>query len=75
METPEQHHAAFRNVLEPPYPGTFHGFQGGAGRRCIDWILYRGAITARRARVLSFQVDSLYPSDHYPVAADFFWDT
>ena len=71
----EQRHTAFRNVLEPPYPGTFHGFQGGNSGSCIDWILYRGSITARRARVLSFQVAACYPSDHYPVAADFFWET
>ena len=70
----EERHTAFRNVLEPPYPGTFHGYQGGSGSICIDWILYRGAITAHHARVLSFQVDACYPSDHYPVAADFFWE-
>lgn len=61
----------FRNVLKPPYPGTFHGFQGGRSNRCIDWILYRGAITTHRAHVLAFQIDALYPSDHYPVTADF----
>lgn len=74
-DVPEQRQAAFHNVLEPPYPGTFHGFQGGDGSSCIDWILYRGTITAQRARILPFQADSLYPSDHYPVAADFFWET
>ena len=73
-DTSEQRYTAFRNVLEPPYPGTFHGFQGGLGGRCIDWILYRGRITARRALVLPFQVASCYPSDHYPVVADFFWE-
>jgi len=74
-EAPQPHPTAFRNVFQPPYPGTFHGFQGGTGRRCIDWILYRGAITAHRPRVLTFQVDSRYPSDHYPVAADFYRET
>lgn len=75
QNTSEQHHTSFRNALKPPYPGTFHGFQGGHDGRCIDWILYRGGITAHCARVLPFQVASCYPSDHYPVVADFFWKT
>lgn len=63
----------FRNVLEPSFPGTFHGFKGGDGSRCIDWILYRGAIVRHHAGVIPFQAGACYPSDHYPVAADFFW--
>ena len=63
----------FRNVLPPPFPGTFHGFQGGRGRACIDWILYRGGIAVRQARVIRFPRATCYPSDHYPVAADFIW--
>lgn len=73
QDASERHHSSFRNVLKPPYPGTFHGFQGGHDGRCIDWILYRGSITVHGARVLPFQVASCYPSDHYPVVADFFW--
>ena len=64
---------AFRNVLHPLFPGTFHGFQGGQGRTCIDWILYRGGITVKRARVIQFDQATCYPSDHYPVTADFIW--
>jgi endonuclease/exonuclease/phosphatase family metal-dependent hydrolase len=59
--------------LEPSFPGTFHGFKGGDGSRCIDWILYRGAITLHHAGVIPFQAGACFPSDHYPVAADFFW--
>ncbi|MGD9331590.1 MAG: endonuclease/exonuclease/phosphatase family protein [Desulfobacterales bacterium] len=66
-----QHHKAFHNALAPTFPGTFHGFQGGGGRTCIDWILYRGAIRPRKARIIPFQAGARFPSDHYPVAAEF----
>lgn len=65
----------FRNVLQAPFPGTFHGFQGGDGRLCIDWILYRGAVTVQRAGVIRFPAVGRYPSDHYPVGADFILKT
>jgi endonuclease/exonuclease/phosphatase family metal-dependent hydrolase len=72
-DVPGQGSTAFRNVLYPPFPGTFHGFQGGQSSTCIDWILYRGVITVEQARVIQFQHGTCYPSDHYPVAADFVW--
>ena len=65
----------FRNVLAPPFPGTYHAFQGGAGQSCIDWILYRGAIRLRQGKVIHYQPNDCLPSDHYPVLADFFWRT
>lgn len=65
--------AEFRNVLAPTYPGTFHGFLGGTGRRCIDWILFRGALDLEKAGVIVFEPDPVYPSDHYPVTAIFSW--
>lgn len=68
-ETP----AGFQNALAPDFPGTFHGFQGGAGSRCIDWILYRGALAKDRAGVIPFAADPVHPSDHYPVVAAFRW--
>jgi endonuclease/exonuclease/phosphatase family metal-dependent hydrolase len=71
--TSEQECIKFRNVLSPPYPGTFHGFQGGDGQRCIDWILYRGAIVLRQAGIIQYPRMECYPSDHYPVAAEFIW--
>jgi endonuclease/exonuclease/phosphatase family metal-dependent hydrolase len=72
---PEQDRLQFRNVLSPSYPGTFHDFQGGRGRACIDWILYQGGIVLQQAGVLQFPPMTCYPSDHYPVTADFFWET
>lgn len=50
---------------------TFHAFTGKADRR-IDWILARGL------RTLAVKTDAAsqkgrYPSDHFPVIADFDW--
>ena len=61
----------FRNVLKAPFPGTFHGFEGGAGHQCIDWILYRGAVSAHQGQVIHYPATACYPSDHYPVTANF----
>jgi endonuclease/exonuclease/phosphatase family metal-dependent hydrolase len=71
--TPAEPPPAFCNVLEPSFPGTFHGFKGGPGSRCIDWILYRGAIIKDSAGVIPFPPAPVYPSDHYPVSARFSW--
>ncbi|MFH0881247.1 MAG: endonuclease/exonuclease/phosphatase family protein, partial [Lentisphaerota bacterium] len=61
--------------------GTFHGFAGGTPAESdrIDWILHRGGFLATNATVVSDStpttntsthvVDTLYPSDHYPVTA------
>lgn len=51
--------------------GTFHAFTGNAERR-IDWIFARGM------RPVRFHTDDgasegRYPSDHFPVIADFVW--
>ena len=49
--------------------GTFHAFSG-VPRRRIDWILARG-LRAVRFHTDAGQRDGLYPSDHFPVTADF----
>jgi endonuclease/exonuclease/phosphatase family metal-dependent hydrolase len=63
----------FREVFEAAPPGTFHGFTGKADSRHIDWILYRGNIRPGTPRVMTFHKGTRYPSDHFPVAADFTW--
>ena len=53
-------------------PGaTFHAFTGKAERR-IDWILARGARPLRSHTEASAR-NGRYPSDHFPVIADFDW--
>lgn len=51
--------------------GTFHGFTGHATKR-IDWILYRG-VKADDVRTITTHDGRVYPSDHFPVVADFSW--
>ena len=48
---------------------TFHGFTGRADRR-IDWILFRG-LTATAVKTVTTHQNDLYPSDHFPVVAEF----
>lgn len=48
---------------------TFHDFTGKPQRR-IDWILFRG-LTATSAKTVTTQRDGRYPSDHFPVIAEF----
>ncbi|HEX7816658.1 endonuclease/exonuclease/phosphatase family protein [Dyella sp.] len=48
---------------------TFHNFTGTPDQR-IDWILYRG-VTVKDARTVTTSKDGRYPSDHFPVQADF----
>lgn len=50
---------------------TFHGFTGHADKR-IDWILARG-IKAQSVRTITAHEGKVYPSDHFPVVADFSW--
>ncbi len=62
----------FRNVFQPPFPGTFHGFTGKAGDP-IDWILFRGSLVPETAEVIADMPEGIYPSDHFPVRAAFRW--
>jgi endonuclease/exonuclease/phosphatase family metal-dependent hydrolase len=63
---------------------TFHAFQGTSyrdkhpakGPRRIDWILLNdpeGRLTTESHSIIrdAEEVEGLYPSDHYPIAADF----
>lgn len=50
---------------------TFHAFTGNPDRR-IDWILARG-ITPTAVRTIDRNKNGRYPSDHFPVVADYAW--
>lgn len=60
----------FRNVLQPPLGGTHHGFSGKGQDEPIDWILYRGELEVRSARVIQDRFAGFYPSDHFPLHAE-----
>jgi endonuclease/exonuclease/phosphatase family metal-dependent hydrolase len=59
----------------PPYAGTYHGFSGTGDAPPIDWILYRGELEVHCARVIGESFDGFYPSDHFPLVAQFGWPT
>lgn len=48
---------------------TFHGFTGQADRR-IDWILFRG-LQVVRVKTVTTRDGLRFPSDHFPVVAEF----
>lgn len=50
---------------------TFHDFTGHPTQH-IDWILYRG-LKAKDVRTVTTHQEKVYPSDHFPVVADFAW--
>lgn len=63
----------FRSALCPPPAGTHHRFTGKAEGEAIDWILYRGALEVCQAKVVTDRYCGYYPSDHFPLAAQFCW--
>ncbi|MCF8080301.1 MAG: endonuclease/exonuclease/phosphatase family protein [Desulfobacterales bacterium] len=61
----------FKPVFSPPYPGTHHRFTGESEGGHIDWILYRGELKAENREVCRHQLNGGYPSDHFPICAEF----
>jgi endonuclease/exonuclease/phosphatase family metal-dependent hydrolase len=53
---------------------TVHGFGRFKGGR-IDWILHRNMGDVRTAETITHTMNGLYPSDHYPVCAEFDYGT
>ena len=51
--------------------GTLHGFGRIQSGRRIDWLLYRNFARVLSAQVITHTARGLYPSDHYPIIADF----
>ncbi len=65
---------AFSNAFDPPpYAGTYHGFKGTSRNDPIDWILYRGDIQVSHTQVIEQAFGGYYPSDHFPLIAEFHW--
>lgn len=50
---------------------TFHNFTGSTGGSRIDFILNSDDFTPQDASIIRTSYDGKYPSDHYPVTADF----
>jgi endonuclease/exonuclease/phosphatase family metal-dependent hydrolase len=50
---------------------TGHGWRGpGNNTRRIDWVLISPPFKCKRAKVVTYQENGQYPSDHFPVACD-----
>ncbi len=55
--------------------GTFHGFKGPSDNgQPIDWILFGRGLKAIKYQVLSGRYFNVYPSDHFPVLANFLFE-
>ncbi len=50
---------------------TFHAFNGGTSGARIDFILHSDALTPTGAAIVRTTYGGKYPSDHYPVTAEF----
>jgi endonuclease/exonuclease/phosphatase family metal-dependent hydrolase len=63
----------FGEVFKGESPGTYHEFTGKPENRHIDWILYKGGISAAHPEVVTHHYQGQYPSDHFPVRCEFTW--
>lgn len=61
----------FRRAQHPCCNGTHHGFSGKDDKGPIDWVLYRGNLELTHARVVTKSYDGFFPSDHFPIIAEF----
>lgn len=50
---------------------TFHGYNGGTSGSRIDFILHSDELSPTAASIIRTSYGGKYPSDHYPVTADF----
>jgi endonuclease/exonuclease/phosphatase family metal-dependent hydrolase len=67
--------AGFKSALGPGNTGTHHGFKGEADGIPIDWILYLGDVQVRNAQIITDRYCGYFPSDHFPLTADFCWQS
>jgi len=63
---------AYREVNAPSGSElTFHNYNGGTTGSRIDFILHTDELTPTAASIIRTSYGGKYPSDHYPVTADF----
>ena len=51
--------------------GTYHAFTGVTSGNRIDWVMHNGGFKAVSAEILKSSYDGIYPSDHFPIGAEF----
>lgn len=64
-------HGRMKEVFHGEYSGTYHGFTGKKNDRHIDWILYRGSVELMNKKMITEPFQGGYPSDHFPILAEF----
>ncbi len=57
------------NERSGPDFASFHGYANPVRGAHIDWILTRGAVQSKSARLVDFGMGGQMPSDHFPVMA------
>jgi hypothetical protein len=64
---------AYREVhpVIQPNEATFHAYTGSTGGSRIDFTLHSAELTPVDAEILHTSYDGKYPSDHFPVTAEF----
>lgn len=67
------HGNGFQSALDPQGKRTHHGFKGQTEGQAIDWILYSGRLMVRSAQVVTGMYCGFFPSDHFPLTAEFCW--
>lgn len=73
--SPEKTGQAFQEIFQSHTAAcTHHAFTGNCKGGHIDWILYRGQIKNTNKYIINEKFENKYPSDHFPVLADFQWE-
>jgi endonuclease/exonuclease/phosphatase family metal-dependent hydrolase len=73
LTSPRKTLPALQEIFQSHTACTHHAFTGECKGGHIDWILYRGGIKNTNRQVLAEKFEDKYPSDHFPVLADFQW--
>lgn len=51
--------------------GTYHAFTGVTSGNRIDWVMHNDGFKGISAEILKSSYDGIYPSDHFPIGAEF----
>ncbi len=55
--------------VNPQNHSTYHGFMGGKGKLCLDYIFVSDGLAVQDYMIERFNNKGVYPSDHYPLLA------
>ncbi|MFZ5562888.1 MAG: endonuclease/exonuclease/phosphatase family protein [Thermodesulfobacteriota bacterium] len=61
----------FSDAFDGDTAGTFHKFTGEPVSERIDWILFQGLADPVKKELITSRFSGVFPSDHFPVYAEF----